>query len=1223
MAQAWKKTHGYMRTHNWYADTLALDVSALGLEANAKSWANDLSEDGKKPHPIELVPAAKSDKWIVDKDKGWIPQSISDKDLSEKEVTEIRLEKPPIRPLAHLTVRDQTWATAAMLCLADAVETAQGDCRESVFFHAQKKKMYSYGNRLLCDWKEKDGTAWFRWGNGETYRKFFTDYQAFLKRPVAIGRSVASNQSDEDHVFIISLDIKKFYDRIDREVLIDRLIELADKHYEMEPDPDFRPTLKRIFDWHWREEDIEVAKNLNLSLGHGLPQGLVAAGFFANAYLLNFDRRIGSAIGKLLPTSDGAILHDYCRYVDDIRIVVGLEGETNPEQLKKLLNKWINEKLRDFGGELLELNKNKTQITSLSDFDNRGTLSERIKSLQGDISGPADRDTIESVMGVLEGLLTLQTDNMPGTTNNPIDNALLQLARFDNDIRPDTLKRFAANRLETMMRNKRRMDNDIGGPPNAAVSSIDNESELLAKKLVWAWMQDPSLGLVLRKAIEIFPSPIIAEPVIESIFWRTSAGGGQFDAVTTAQADYLLADLFRSCVDFQGYFQRIDYPLSSDPDALLDLASRYAQKAVASQNLPDFVERQALLLLAVLQRPVQFNVANESIQRMLHTILSGGVVRLQRQNLALYEVAAQITGNNDAIASLLVEHMSEVDQPLKKRIMEDFAMRGGDFWFSLCKRLKRQKSNNALLAEFKWAFPIIGGVPSPKVTQRLSKIIVSNENGFTHEAALVKLAIALVQGLNDENLQSGLAPNQLKVKQTQDSNKPWSELWKPSVTLECTSGYKSEEDPRFSPPAWINPEIHDSEKIYWIGMILRASVVSSHDFTGSRWKKSKIIGYKGLRTGWFKRRMGMMHAPESLVGNYSTITDWAAELIKKCLQWPGFESTHMVYDELAAIEDLETLENSLKSRLVQLNDLHCLASDMPGLITKVSRPADTIGSDFRLVTVQQLLPRNSDFTKTDPQLNAPAVKAKNRDHVARLCNITYKTLVAKVRADDNDNRPFADLIVFPELAIHPDDIDILKRLADKSRSMILAGLVFVDNEGKLVNIARWLIPDYRDTGRQWITRDQGKAFPTEDELPLGVVPERPCQHIIEVDGFEDGPFKLSGAICYDATDLKLASDMKNKSDLFVIVAHNMDVTTFDAMASALHYHMYQHVVLVNKGEFGGSTIQAPYKKQYDRLISHAHGVDQISINVANLDLAAFKRRTSKKYKDIKTKPAGK
>ncbi len=39
IAQAWKKTHEYMRHHNWYADTLALDVSALGLESNVRSWA--------------------------------------------------------------------------------------------------------------------------------------------------------------------------------------------------------------------------------------------------------------------------------------------------------------------------------------------------------------------------------------------------------------------------------------------------------------------------------------------------------------------------------------------------------------------------------------------------------------------------------------------------------------------------------------------------------------------------------------------------------------------------------------------------------------------------------------------------------------------------------------------------------------------------------------------------------------------------------------------------------------------------------------------------------------------------------------------------------------------------------------------------------------------------------------------------------------------------------
>ena len=153
--------------------------------------------------------------------------------------------------------------------------------------------------------------------------------------------------------------------------------------------------------------------------------------------------------------------------------------------------------------------------------------------------------------------------------------------------------------------------------------------------------------------------------------------------------------------------------------------------------------------------------------------------------------------------------------------------------------------------------------------------------------------------------------------------------------------------------------------------------------------------------------------------------------------------------------------------------------------------------------------------------------------------------------------------------------------------------------------------------------DQGKAFLTDKEISLGVKSERPCQHIIEIDGFDEGPFKLSASICYDATDLKLASDLKNKTDLFLIIAHNQDVSTFDSMASALHYHMYQHVAVVNKGEFGGSTIQAPYKQPYDRLISHAHGNDQISINVADLDLAAFQRTRPKTLKEIKTKPAGK
>ncbi len=127
IAQAWKKTHGYIRSFNWYADTLALDVSALTIEENAKVWSKALS-DNKPINAIELVPAAKTEEWHIT-ENGW--------KTKDKRVDKVGHPKLPLRPLAHLTIRDQTWATATMMCLADAVETAQGEC-ELPFVEARR-----------------------------------------------------------------------------------------------------------------------------------------------------------------------------------------------------------------------------------------------------------------------------------------------------------------------------------------------------------------------------------------------------------------------------------------------------------------------------------------------------------------------------------------------------------------------------------------------------------------------------------------------------------------------------------------------------------------------------------------------------------------------------------------------------------------------------------------------------------------------------------------------------------------------------------------------------------------------------------------------------------------------------------------------------------------------------------------------------------------------------
>ena len=66
LVQAWKKTASYIRYHNWFSDTLALDRAAVNLPAfigelrerlqSSESWQND---------PLRIVPAPKSQRWRV------------------------------------------------------------------------------------------------------------------------------------------------------------------------------------------------------------------------------------------------------------------------------------------------------------------------------------------------------------------------------------------------------------------------------------------------------------------------------------------------------------------------------------------------------------------------------------------------------------------------------------------------------------------------------------------------------------------------------------------------------------------------------------------------------------------------------------------------------------------------------------------------------------------------------------------------------------------------------------------------------------------------------------------------------------------------------------------------------------------------------------------------------------------------------------------------------
>lgn len=283
--------------------------------------------------------------------------------------------------------------------------------------------------------------------------------------------------------------------------------------------------------------------------------------------------------------------------------------------------------------------------------------------------------------------------------------------------------------------------------------------------------------------------------------------------------------------------------------------------------------------------------------------------------------------------------------------------------------------------------------------------------------------------------------------------------------------------------------------------------------------------------------------------------------------------------------------------------------------------------------VQSKLPLKSDFGEAGILLDASDYKTKHRRHVTRVAELVIKHAQAQ-RIDEckeGESEEHIDLIIWPELSVQQDDIDTLVALSRKTHAIVLAGLVFIQQPGipGPNNCALWIVPRKHNGNQNEIMRLQGKFHMMADEVGK-IQSWRPYQLFIELKHpkFKNKPgFKLTSAICYDATDIKLSADLRDKSNALCIPALNRDVGTFDTMVEALHYHMYQPVVLVNTGEFGGSYAMAPYKESHKRLIAHSTGNNQVAINTFEMNMFDFRRdgvglddMTSKA--GMKTPPAG-
>jgi len=1291
LAQAWKKSHTYVRRHNWYADMLELDSSTIDLEQQLAAWSADVQRVDFAPDQLRLVPAPKNAKWEFRQPEekpvfsGFLELSLDDwgpdpsfsdwkakrKPAGKSKVGDGTASLPEteqkLRPLAHLSIRDQTLATAVMMCLAEAVETAQGDTTEKDALKARAQGVVSYGNRLHCRW---DGStkprsrAHFSWGNSRTYRQYFQDYRTFLARPRRICADFSAQVPASQELFVVSLDIRSFFDRVDCPALLKELKRIEGDYRRdfglpdsLAADEAFWQLAERIFTWAWREADHKSATLMKGAecelLDLGLPQGLLASGFLANAYLVGLDRQMSGLVLAQHECNSFKVL-DYCRYVDDVRIVV--QSNRSLEDVLEATKKFFKEQLATHCTTLgttkvLELSDEKCTITPYRSISAQSNVSALMEALQAEISGTFDMESLVQAAGGLDGLLWM-AEQIEDAEPSRSRLRLANIARPNTDVRDDTVKRFVATRLAQSLRHRLAMTDSSAavGSGDTLIEQVTNgkalahEFESTARKLIKCWADNPSLVLLLRCGLDLFPHPKLLGPVTEALttkLFHSASGNEELREVRVAE--YVLADLFRAGAVETGFRTPDEYPESIDiagyREDLGTLARRVLVERTAS---PWYLQQQALLFLASIQDHSLSPSSQEELSAYsdLHNAMLYKPVKsetLQRV-LPFALVGQQLHPNTRRFGSWLAEGLRATpEQGLQGQIVTTVALYRPELISAAMAtgRGRRQPS----WAEFVPASlrtmdkKSTGKKPNLAKQKEITLLALTSSplNPFCQENGLLLLAQALLRhpGIEKE-LSSGLDASEIRLGCQDWGNiqaLPGEEKFLHVVRIERSLAAVH---PLYEAPNWVEDK---KAWLYGLGRVLRSAFTGELDYTSRRFLVTEEVGgYTGLRSSWFKRRFGLLNSGRGILDEPGPMSPWLSGFLSALLQWPGVEFPSNGAEDATKVRTPDELKAILERRISVQRDLYGSRCRTPMYVVPTDKHGtELIDRPMRIAVVQPLRPKLADFNPKDPTHWTASTLAEHRRHLAEVCRLacqqlkTWASAQPQISSDNQADQPVVDVVLFPELSVHPEHLFHLRTLSDKLKAHIFAGLTYMHSD-KLdapINQGIWLIrTETPGSGRTIQYAWQGKKNPAKMEQAMGIKGYRPHITLVEFPIGTSTPTRLAAAICYDATDLDLLADLRDRSDMFLVAAFNQDVDTFDNMVGALRFHMYQPVVLANLGEFGGSTAQAPLK-DHGKIISHIHGNNQVAVSVFEIDPSPFKAtKSAKAVKELKTAPAG-
>ncbi len=1194
LVQAWKKASSFIRRHNWYSDTLELDLETVDLPAFLARLNESLIAPTQwEARPLRLVAAPKSHRWTVTEDGHWVP--CDDQNPAKF-----------VRPLAHVALPDQVVATALALCLADSVESRQGDPRLPLTSLENRRRVLSYGHRLLCD--REGGRLQHRWGSSTFYRSFSQDYRTFVSRPERVAQLL--EPIDQTELRVVHSDLSNFYDRVTPALLREKI----GLYLPGAQAAGFAALANRVLNWRWSELDqdrIEAhARQAEPRIKNyrrvALPQGLVAAGFFANVVLTDFDDELRGSFQAEI--AEGITLEDACRYVDDLRFVVRVDKGRELTEVEDSVFRWIQSVLNRTARGLI-VSRDKTKAVSIGrDEKPLAQQSARMNRIQHAVSGGFDvwqgREILDAIQALVQAQQRFSIDRTDGVANwimSPVP-----------DVRDATLARFAANRFRTTYRSIRPLLEDeadaVGGDEKTredlaeasrtlarvtTKSDLDNEARVFAFGLVQNWVEDPSNVRLLRVALDVWPDAKLLEGILALL--RPYTRGSRAMDESKLFAWYCLAELFGAGATETAIVNDDEsLPAGLDLDAYRNVLQAEALRILdlRGASVPWYVKQQALLFLATRGFVDAALLRDRSPETRLHRDLIRflSLRPLNRWSDEKFANFAVLTRRALTKANESIDYVKDrVNGPRFRAITArdpSFALDLVGAGVADASLLQPRQRRDLGLS--------IGGLDE---TRRLAAIVTKGgrRNALRNEQSILQFALEFLQMVQGQDALV-ITPSDVEL-----TFPPTLETRGHELGVKLVPPQLSAKESMYGPPRWCSKA---DRWRFQLGYLVRFILSAQPDFTRVVRPPGWDLPARGYRTPeshWFQRIYGMFNGHAAYGDDWLPVSEWLESFLYELLRWPGSQPTKLRFVR----RGISATMDAVRERISYLRDYQGPTNGVFVLPWRIERPSRTTWDrQLRACVVQTVLPTGDELLAV-PTANRPDIRRRHRNHLASILAAVDKMLdVRRTHLDDGGR---LDWLILPELSVHP--VDVRRHLVPfvrKHKCIVLAGLtyeeIFIGE--RLVNSALWIIPEWDNSrrGLRIYWRRQGKQYLAHNENETLIQGFRPCQWLIGYPWSNtERPLWLTASICYDATDLDLAAALRRKSDVYAIPAFNQDVNTFDQMAAALQYHMFQLVIVANNGQFGGSNAQIPYKHPYEREIFHLHGQPQASIGFVEIE----------------------